>query len=74
MAFLSNSTAISFNLKTPPMTITFNASPEMVTDTKWTISREAHKDADWQNGVLINVTRVDEECLVHPDGDGQGQQ
>ena len=62
MAFLFNSTAISFNLKNPPMTISFNVSPAMATDTKWTISRNATKGADWESGTVFNVTRPDENA------------
>ena len=60
MVLLYNGTAISYNLKNPPMTIDYSVIPAKITDTKWTISREAHKNASWVNGTEFNVTRIDE--------------
>jgi hypothetical protein len=58
MSFLNNSTAFSFERVNPPMMITYNVTPLMITDEKWVTNRDAGEKLS--NGKIINVTRFDE--------------
>ena len=82
--FTGNSNAISFNLKNPPMIITYTAMPQELTDIKYTMNRDAGKKTS--DGKIINVTRWDENSwfvitlfdkakngtVVEQDGFGRG--
>ena len=79
-----NSTAISLNVKNPPMIISYSVAPKEITDIKWTMNRDAGKKTS--DGKIINVTRWDENSwfeltvfdkgengtIVEQDGFGQG--
>ena len=53
-----NESAISYHLINPPMTISFNITPELSTDEKWIPNRDIVKTGE--DGKIINVTRPDE--------------
>ena len=56
--FTGSSHAIAYNLQNPPMIISYTAYPQVLTDLKYTLNRDAGKKTT--DGKLVNVTRWDE--------------